>query len=261
MSALLFDLALAGSGYPPDREEYIARQVAELLGYFPSLLLNANFLVHNRIIEVSGTVPMTHRGFKYYLPIGLVLPHGFPRAPPYVSVRPTPDMVIKYQHPNVAGNGQVMTPYLSQVCCGGRGKKRKRLTGLQGKISRHGPLLLLLLFGFLKFLMDAVAAELESCGSGSNDGDCIRGQPTALPAPATTPCTATPCTTTATAAAIASVCKPAKIPPIPSILPGPWPRTPTVPCTIRAVESTSPPSPQLSRRAAPIIRPVAIRLE
>ncbi|KAH8091621.1 hypothetical protein JL720_5933 [Aureococcus anophagefferens] len=83
-------------------------------------------------LALVGTVAMTYRGHRYNLPVEIVLPPGYPAAPPRVFLRPTPDMSVRDRHrhvdaaaPRVRGagggrvaSGQCRDALLSLIRCG-----------------------------------------------------------------------------------------------------------------------------------------------
>ena len=56
-------------------------------------------------LALVGTVAMTYRGHRYNLPVEIVLPPGYPAAPPRVFLRPTPDMSVRDRHRHVDAAG------------------------------------------------------------------------------------------------------------------------------------------------------------
>ncbi|EGB08896.1 hypothetical protein AURANDRAFT_17309, partial [Aureococcus anophagefferens] len=64
-------------------------------------------------LALVGTVAMTYRGHRYNLPVEIVLPPGYPAAPPRVFLRPTPDMSVRDRHRHVDAAGVVYLPLLS----------------------------------------------------------------------------------------------------------------------------------------------------
>ncbi|KAH8095237.1 hypothetical protein JL720_2521 [Aureococcus anophagefferens] len=66
-------------------------------------------------LALVGTVAMTYRGHRYNLPVEIVLPPGYPAAPPRVFLRPTPDMSVRDRHRHVDAAGAAYLPLLSVV--------------------------------------------------------------------------------------------------------------------------------------------------
>jgi len=84
-------------------------QIRRLLTSQPTLLRKEG---QGLGLYVEGTIPITHRGNRYYIPVRIVLPYNFPEAP-IVNVVPAANMVVKVNHPNVSDNGKVdCFPYL-----------------------------------------------------------------------------------------------------------------------------------------------------
>jgi len=91
-------------------------QIRRLLTSQPTLLRKEG---QGLGLYVEGTIPITHRGNRYYIPVRIVLPYNFPEVPPIIHVVPAGNMVVARNHPNVSMNGKVKNlPYLwiSNLC-------------------------------------------------------------------------------------------------------------------------------------------------
>ena len=64
------------------------------------------------LITLCGTVPMPFGGNTYYTPVNIFIPSEYPMKSPIVFVRPSANMFIKQDHPNVTPNGECTHQYL-----------------------------------------------------------------------------------------------------------------------------------------------------
>jgi ESCRT-I complex subunit TSG101 len=104
--------------YAEDVKWLIRNHLVVLADAFPSLHPRAAIFTHNdgraaHLLQADGTIPITHAGAFYNLPVVLWLPEPYPRSPPLVFLTPTSDMLIKPNHPLVVPSGLVAgAPYL-----------------------------------------------------------------------------------------------------------------------------------------------------
>ncbi|KAH8801707.1 tumor susceptibility protein [Xylogone sp. PMI_703] len=90
--------------------------VAQALSHYSSLSPRTDVYTYENgisalLLYVSGTLPVNFRGNTYWFPIGLWVPHNYPREAPMVYVKPTEGMMVRAgQH--VDPQGKVYHPYL-----------------------------------------------------------------------------------------------------------------------------------------------------
>eukprot|EP01033_Poteriospumella_lacustris_P011851 gene11852-8448_t len=68
----------------------------------------------NKLVFLSGTIPIFYGGATYNIPVDIYLPMNFPTETPFMYVRPTGNMIIKQNHRHVDMNGFVYLPYLHE---------------------------------------------------------------------------------------------------------------------------------------------------
>jgi len=66
------------------------------------------------LITLCGTIPMTCNGNTYYTPVNIFIPSQYPMKAPIAFVRPSANMIIRVDHPNVTRNGECTHQYLSR---------------------------------------------------------------------------------------------------------------------------------------------------
>ena len=64
------------------------------------------------LLTLKGTVPNDHNGVRYHTPMEIYLPPEYPNKAPMAFVRPSPNMFVKPEHPNVTPNGECRHAYL-----------------------------------------------------------------------------------------------------------------------------------------------------
>eukprot|EP00658_Telonema_sp_P-2_P037389 TRINITY_DN2689_c0_g1_i2.p1 TRINITY_DN2689_c0_g1~~TRINITY_DN2689_c0_g1_i2.p1 ORF type:complete len:179 (-),score=39.24 TRINITY_DN2689_c0_g1_i2:142-678(-) len=104
------------SAYPDQTR--VREELGGLNALYPTLSASVSDYVGNdgmgqRIVMLSGTVPITYHAATYNIPIKMFVVNGYPRAPPVVYVDPTADMVIKPGHKHVGTDGMCYLPMLS----------------------------------------------------------------------------------------------------------------------------------------------------
>jgi len=96
----------------------VDREVSELINHTSLNKVSVDAFVHNNgirqnLLRVFGTLPISHRGATYNIPLTLWIPYQFPDNPPTCFVTPTQDMAIKPRHKHVNSQGLIFHPYLS----------------------------------------------------------------------------------------------------------------------------------------------------
>ncbi|XP_050431815.1 tumor susceptibility gene 101 protein [Adelges cooleyi] len=96
--------------------EQTKKEIIKTLNYYHGLVCNyETFLFSNRIekklVNLSGTIPVTFKGTTYHIPICIWLMDTHPNNAPICYVKPTVDMRIKMSM-NVDHNGKIYLPYL-----------------------------------------------------------------------------------------------------------------------------------------------------
>jgi ESCRT-I complex subunit TSG101 len=105
--------------YPADSEQALVDQMSIVLRAVPSLSPGVDTYTSNtgasqRLVHLSGTIPLDYRGAMYNIPIRIWIMSGVPRSgPPIVFVTPTRSMLIKSNHRHVNAEGRVFLPELS----------------------------------------------------------------------------------------------------------------------------------------------------
>merc|ERR1712087_897778 len=84
----------------------VHRDVTMLLRQIPSLSPSSSRLIANdgsssNVLLLTGTVPIYFQGNQYNIPVDTYVPLEYPQMPPIAFVRPTGEMMIKPDHPNV----------------------------------------------------------------------------------------------------------------------------------------------------------------
>lgn len=98
---------------------YIKQQLLEASSRYHQLQFKKAEFVHNdgrcsQLCMLSGTLPMTHTGVVYNIPIDVFIVEAFPDEPPKVYVRPTADMIVSPNHLFVEPDGSVnITKFIS----------------------------------------------------------------------------------------------------------------------------------------------------
>jgi len=100
------------------QRDKVDREVSELINHTSLNKVSVDGFVHNNgirqnLLRVVGTLPITHRGATYNIPLTLWIPYQFPNQPPTCFVTPTHDMAIKPRHKHVSSQGLIYHPYLS----------------------------------------------------------------------------------------------------------------------------------------------------
>jgi len=96
--------------------EQTKKEIVKTLNYYHGLICNfETFLFSNRIekklVNLSGTIPVTFKGTTYHIPICIWLMDTHPNNAPICYVKPTVDMRIKMSM-YVDHNGKIYLPYL-----------------------------------------------------------------------------------------------------------------------------------------------------
>ncbi|XP_025192169.1 tumor susceptibility gene 101 protein [Melanaphis sacchari] len=96
--------------------ENTKKEIIKTLNYYHGLVCNfETFLFSNRIekklVNLSGTIPVTFKGTTYHIPISIWLMDTHPNNAPICYVKPTLDMRIKMSM-YVDHNGKIYLPYL-----------------------------------------------------------------------------------------------------------------------------------------------------
>uniref|UniRef100_A0A7E5A0A2 UEV domain-containing protein n=1 Tax=Panagrellus redivivus TaxID=6233 RepID=A0A7E5A0A2_PANRE len=65
------------------------------------------------VLALTGTIPINYKGNRYHIPVALHLMDNHPYAPPFVHVKPTPQMAIR-ESEHVDHTGRVFLPYLNE---------------------------------------------------------------------------------------------------------------------------------------------------
>lgn len=64
------------------------------------------------LLSLNGTLPIAYRGATYNIPLVIWLPKGYPHNAPIVSLKPTPEMLIRpSSHVDVVG--RIYHPFLA----------------------------------------------------------------------------------------------------------------------------------------------------
>jgi len=69
--------------------------------------------VEQKLLKITGTLPITHNNATYNIPISFWIPYEFPDKPPMCYIVPTANMEIKERHKFVNRQGFIFHPYLS----------------------------------------------------------------------------------------------------------------------------------------------------
>eukprot|EP00002_Diphylleia_rotans_P011516 TRINITY_DN2274_c0_g1_i4.p1 TRINITY_DN2274_c0_g1~~TRINITY_DN2274_c0_g1_i4.p1 ORF type:complete len:475 (-),score=83.69 TRINITY_DN2274_c0_g1_i4:316-1740(-) len=93
-------------------------QVDPVQQHFPGLFPDATVYYAKQnprpqnIVSLTGVVPISNKGKTYYIPVEIYLPETFPRAPPVLYLRPTPDMMYNEKNKMIQPDGQFTCPEL-----------------------------------------------------------------------------------------------------------------------------------------------------
>jgi len=69
--------------------------------------------VEQKLLRITGTLPIVHKNATYNIPISFWIPYEFPDIPPMCYVIPMANMEIKERHKFVNRQGFIFHPYLS----------------------------------------------------------------------------------------------------------------------------------------------------
>mmetsp|Transcript_13266 Transcript_13266/g.13330 ORF Transcript_13266/g.13330 Transcript_13266/m.13330 type:complete len:462 (+) Transcript_13266:74-1459(+) len=95
----------------------IRDEVDNLTSTIRTLVAKTGTFVQNngenyRLLLLGGTVPIHYRGHEYNIPVEIFLFPDYPSLSPMIYLRPTQDMAINPNNPNVHRDGLVDIPYL-----------------------------------------------------------------------------------------------------------------------------------------------------
>jgi len=112
------ELVINGHIAPANRSR-VQTELVSVCKFYPSLnpcLMSYidNFGNESLLITLQGTVPMHFHGNTYYTPVNIFVPTEYPAKPPIAFVRPSTNMIIKQDHPNVTPNGECTHSYLTK---------------------------------------------------------------------------------------------------------------------------------------------------
>ncbi|XP_020582522.1 protein ELC-like [Phalaenopsis equestris] len=103
--------------YAEETKWLIRQHLVSLIEAYPSLRPQTSSFTHNdgrtlNLLQADGTIPIVFANVVYNIPSSICLVDRYPFSPPSVLLNPTPDMVVKPNHPHVDRSGCVRVPYL-----------------------------------------------------------------------------------------------------------------------------------------------------
>ncbi|PKU76349.1 protein ELC-like [Dendrobium catenatum] len=103
--------------YAEETKWLIRQHLVSLIEAYPSLHPQTSSFTHNdgrtvNLLQADGTIPIVFGNVFYNIPLSIWLIERYPLSPPSVFLNPTPQMVVKANHPHVDRSGCVHVPYL-----------------------------------------------------------------------------------------------------------------------------------------------------
>jgi len=100
------------------QKDKVDHEVSELIKHTSLNKISVEEFTHNtgvkqNLLKIVGTLPISHKGASYNIPITLWIPYHFPDQPPICFVTPTKNMAIKARHKHVSSTGLIFHQYLS----------------------------------------------------------------------------------------------------------------------------------------------------
>jgi len=118
-SGMSIEELLINGRISPNYRSRVHSELVNVTKYYPGLSPRLLSYIDNMgneslLITLQGTVPMSFRGNTYYTPVHIYIPTEYPNKPPIAFVRPSANMVIKQDHPNVTPNGECTHSYFTK---------------------------------------------------------------------------------------------------------------------------------------------------